>query len=64
MDKKQQTEIREYHRGYDDGKKGKSYKDGSDLFVAAVTLGLAGGPREGAKEYREGYRSGREDRKR
>lgn len=64
MDSKTRNDVREFNRGYSDGKGGKDYDDGSDSLAAGLTLGIAGGPREGAKEYEEGYKAGRDDRKR
>lgn len=55
---------REYERGYHDGREGKSYNDGFDAGTALTTLGMAGGPRENAKDYGQGYKDGKEDRKR
>ena len=58
------SKQREYQRGYNDGREGKSFKDGSDAGTALITAGLAGGPRENANEYKEGFRDGREDKSR
>jgi len=50
-------------RGYLDGRDGKPYNDGSSMAVQAVTLGIAGGPREAAPgNYGPGYKEGKEDR--
>jgi|GEM_PF-5513143 len=64
MDDKTQKEIREFNKGYNDARNGKKFNDGSNALTAAITLGLDGGPRNGAKEYAEGYKAGREDKKR
>lgn len=64
MDPKTRQELREYHRGYEDGKQGGNFDNGSQSLVALFTLGLGGGPREGASAYRDGYKDGHEDQKR
>lgn len=63
MDPKTRQELREYHRGYEDGKQGEGFDNGSQSLVALFTLGIGGGPRPGADAYRDGYGDGREDRK-
>lgn len=63
MDPKTRQEMREYQRGYEDGKEGERFDNGSLMLVALFTLGLDGGPREGSAAYRDGYVDGREDRK-
>lgn len=55
---------REYERGYHDGREGKSFNDGSELVLALMTLGFAGESRENSKDYKEGFREGREDKNR
>jgi hypothetical protein len=64
MNRNDRVQLREYQRGYRDGRRGNRYADGSRLGVAAFTLGMAGGPRRGANAYREAYRDGRRDRRR
>jgi len=64
MDPKDRIEAREYNRGYNDAKEGKSANNGSDPGTFLITLGLAGGPRPGAESYRQGHEDGKEDRKR
>lgn len=56
------SERQEHRRGYKDGYEARSYDDGFAPLIALGTLGFGGGPRENAKDYKEGYTEGREDR--
>ncbi len=64
MDPKTRQELREYHRGYEDGKDGERFDDGSRPLMALFTLGLDGGPRAGSDAYRDGFKDGKDDRAR
>ena len=64
MDPKTRQEMREYQRGYETGKQGERFDNGSQPLVALFTLGLCGGARENTDAYRDGFKDGREDRKR
>ncbi len=61
MTDQEKDKIVEFHRGYDDGVKGREFDDGHDTFVQFLTLGFAGNPRENSEEYSDGYYRGKDD---